>query len=172
MSLPEKRCIRPATLADLPAIRTIYNYYVLNSTCTFQLDPGSEQERLAWFQAHGEAHPVIVAEVAGEVVGWGSLSPWNPRPGYRHSVEASIYIHHQHHRQGLGRALLANLIERARRAGHHAILGGACTEHHGSLALQESLGFQRVAHLREVGHKFGRWLDVIYTQLLIRKEAT
>ncbi len=148
-------------------VRAIYNHYVATSTATFQLEPDTEAERLAWFQNRSPLHPVTVAETDGKVVGWGSLSPWKPRVGYAHSVEASVYVREGCHRRGFGRALLADLIERARAAGHHVLVGGACTEHPGSIALQETLGFVRVAHFRETGYKFGRWLDVVYLQLLL-----
>jgi L-amino acid N-acyltransferase len=159
--------IRLATEADLPAIREIYNHYVHTSTCTYQYEPDTEAERLAWFQSHGEKHPAVVAEVNGEVVGWASLSPWKERAGYAWSVEASVYVRLDCQRRGIGKALLLELIERARSVGHHVLIGGACTEHLGSIALQESVGFERVAHFRETGYKFGRWLDVIYLQLIL-----
>lgn len=159
--------IRLAALADLDAIRAIYNHYVATSTCTFQLEPDTEPERLAWFRDRTPLHPVTVAEMEGEVVGWGALSPWKSRAGYAHSVEGSVYVREGHHRRGVGRALLADLIDRARAAGHHVLIGGACTEHPGSIALQEALGFVRVAHFRETGRKFGRWLDVVYLQLVL-----
>jgi phosphinothricin acetyltransferase len=159
--------IRLATAGDLPAIRDIYNHYVLLSTCTFQLDPDSEQDRLTWFVNRGPAHPVTVAAAGGAVIGWGALSPWRPRAAYARSAEASVYVHHEHHRRGIGRALLADLIERARASGVHTILGVACTEHPASIALQEAFGFRRVGSLHEIGFKFGRWLDVAYLQLML-----
>ncbi len=159
--------IRPATLEDLKAVRAICNHYVETSTCTFQIEPDTAAERLAWFTNRSPAHPVTVAVLAGEVAGWAALSPWKPRDGYARSVEASVYIRHDTHRRGLGRALMIDLIGRARAAGHHTVIGGACTEMTASLALQESLGFERVAYFREVGRKFGRWLDVVYMQLLL-----
>jgi L-amino acid N-acyltransferase len=159
--------IRLATTADLAAIREIYNHYVACSSCTFQLQPDTEQERLEWFRERSAAHPATVAELEGEVVGWASLSPWKSRCGYARSAEASVYIRHDLHRRGIGRALMLDLIERARAAGHHTIIGGACTEQAASLALQEALGFRQVAHFREVGNKFGRWLDVAYMQLIL-----
>src|SRR5262245_26216571 len=160
--------IRLANLGDLDAIREIYNYYISRSTCTFQIEPDTEPERLEWFRKHSTAaHPATVAERAGEIVGWASLSTWNPRAAYARSVEASVYIRHDIQRQGIGRALLLDLIERARMAGHHTLIGGACTEQTASLALQASLGFQQVACFREVGYKFGRWLDVVYMQLFL-----
>jgi L-amino acid N-acyltransferase YncA len=158
--------LRPATADDLPAIRALYDHYVATSTCTFQLEPDAPGEREAWFHNRGPAHPVIVADAAG-LFGWAALSPWKPRGGYAGSVEVSVYVRPDRHRQGVGRALLAELIRLGRAAGLHTLLAGVCTEHPGSLALHEVLGFRRVAHLREVGRKFGRWLDVVYLQLLL-----
>jgi L-amino acid N-acyltransferase len=163
--------IRTANVADLEAIREIYNYYVVRSTCTFQIEPDTDAERLAWFTDRSPDHPIVVAESAGGVVGWGALSPWKSRGAYARSVEASVYVRHDLQRRGVGRALMLELIDRARNAGHHVIIGGACTEQTASLALQESLGFQRVGCFRQVGHKFGRWLDVAYMQLLLDGNA-
>lgn len=164
------RTIRAATADDLPAIAAIYNHYVATSTCTFQYDPDTDADRREWFAGRTAAHPVVVAEEGGEVVGWAALSPWKSRIGYAHSVEFSVYVHPEHHRRGIGRELVVDLIDRARAAGHHTIIGGACTEHPASMALQESLGFVPVAHFRETGYKFGRWLDVVYFQLMLRPE--
>jgi L-amino acid N-acyltransferase len=167
MSQTGVTCVRLATEADLAAIRAIYNHYVLTSTCTFQLVPDTEAERLAWFRGRNDRHPATVAECGGEVVGWGSLSPWKDRAAYDRSVEASVYVAVDWHRRGVGRALLLDLLERARELGHHVLIGGACTEHPGSIALQENVGLEHVAHFREVGYKFGRWLDVVYMQKVL-----
>lgn len=164
--------IRLANACDLAAVREIYNYYVTRSTCTFQIELDSEEERLAWFQQRSAAHPVTVAEQAGQVIGWGALSAWKSRCAYAKTVEGSIYIHHAFHRCGIGRALLLDLIERARQLGHHTVIGGACTEQAASLALQASLGFQPVGTFRAVGYKFGRWLDVAYMQLFLDEHST
>ena len=165
--------LRDATAADLPAIRAIYNYYVLHSTCTYQLESETLAEREAWFAAHApDKHPVIVAELDDadgnrQVVGWGSLSRFHPRAGYDGTVEASVYIHHDFHRRGLGRLMLSELVDRARALGYHALIGGASADQTASIALQESLGFERVGQLKEVGRKFDRWLDVVYLQVLL-----
>jgi L-amino acid N-acyltransferase len=159
--------IRLATAADLSAVRAIYNHYVLTSSCTFQLEPDTEAERSAWFQAHGERHPATAAECLGEVIGWGSLSPWMKREAYARTVEASVYVDSQHHRRGIGKKLLADLLDRARMIGHHVVIGGACTEQPASIALQESFGFVSVGTFRQTGFKFGRWLDVSYLQRTI-----
>src|SRR4051812_8784277 len=111
--------IRPAAVADVPTIRAIYNHYIATSTCTYQVEPESEADRLAWFTNRSAAHPVVVAEAGGEVVGWAALSPWSSRCGYAGTVEASVYVREGSHRRGLGRALLSDLIERAKALGHH-----------------------------------------------------
>jgi L-amino acid N-acyltransferase YncA len=159
--------VRPMMAADLGAVRDIYNHYVATSTCTFQVEPDTAEEREAWLRDRGPAHPAVVAEVEGSVAGWAALSPWKSRCGYSRSAEASVYVRHDMHRKGIGRLLLADLVARGRAAGLHTIIGGACTEHPASLALQEALGFVRVAYFREVGYKFGRWLDVAYMQLML-----
>src|SRR4051794_31143125 len=121
--------IRPATVADVPAIHAIYNHYVATSTCTYQVEPETEADRLGWFTKRTAAPPVVVAEAGGEVVGWAALSPWSSRCGYASTVEASVYVRHDRHRRGLGLALLADLIARAKQLGHHGVLGGAGHPH-------------------------------------------
>jgi phosphinothricin acetyltransferase len=163
--------IRLATIADLPAINDIYNYYVHRSTCTYQLEPETLEGRQAWFDSHPpDRYPVTVAERDGEVIGWGALSKFRERAAYAPSVEASVYIRHDMHRRGLGRALLEDLIERARAIGFHTLVGGASADQTASLALQERLGFQKVAHFKEVGQKFGQRLDVIFMQLMLQPD--
>jgi L-amino acid N-acyltransferase len=160
--------IRLAIPADLPAINDIYNYYVFHSTCTYQLEPETEQDRRIWFEQHApDKHPVTVANLGDAIVGWGALSQFRSRAAYGHTVEASVYLRHDMHRRGIGRALLVDLIARAKAAGHHTLIGGASADQVASLALQESLGFERVGLLREVGFKFGQWLDVVYCQLML-----
>lgn len=157
--------IRLATESDLTAINDIYNHYVLHSTCTYQEEPEPIENRQKWFSHHGEKHPVVVAVADGHVIGWGSLSPFHPRTAYRHTVENSIYIHHQYHRHGIGSLLLDELISRSRSLGHRVIIAGIDGEQTASVALHAKYYFEKVGHLKRVGYKFGRWLDVIYMQL-------
>lgn len=159
--------IRLADAPDLPFIAAVMNHYIVTSTCTFHLEPRSREDYAAWFRDRTDAHPVTVAELDGDAAGLAYLSPWRPREAYRRSVEGSVYVRPDLHRRGIGRALLRDLIERARSLGHHTLIGGACTEAEASLALQRALGFRTVGVLQDVGYKFGRWLDVEHTQLLL-----
>jgi phosphinothricin acetyltransferase len=159
--------IRLARAADLPAINAIYNHYVLHSTCTYQEEPSTADERATWFAAHGPVHPVTIAESDGELVGWGSLSRFHARSAYRHTVENSVYVRHDLHRRGIGRVLLADLIERARVAGHHTIVALIDAGQPGSVAIHRAFGFEPAAHLKEVGFKFGKWRDVVYMQRML-----
>ena len=158
--------IRPATAADLPAINSIYNHYVLHSTCTYQDEPETLENRQLWWNRHGPAHPVTVAiGETGQIIGWASLSPFHARSAYRFTVENSIYLHHDFHRRGIGGLLLADLIVRARALGYRTIIAGIDADQPGSVALHSRFNFIEVGHLRRVGYKFGKWLDVLYLQL-------
>ena len=159
--------IREATEADLGAINEIYCHYVVTSTCTFQMEPTTERERAAWFADHGPRHPITVAGCGDEILGWGSLSRFQPRAGYRFTVEDSVYVRADRHRRGVGRALLGDLVERGRALGYRSIIAGITADQDASLALHRRLGFEPVAMLRQVGNKFDRWLDVAYLQLLL-----
>ena len=159
--------VRLAMADDLPTINEIYNYYVATSTCTYQKDPSPAAERAEWFAAHDAAHPVTVAERDGQVVGWGALSDYRVRWGYRFTVENSVYVRHDAQRCGIGRALLIDLIERARALGYHTIIAGISADETGSVRLHEQAGFTPAGQVREVGHKFERWLDVLFMQLLL-----
>jgi phosphinothricin acetyltransferase len=159
--------VRDAGEGDLDAIESIYEHYVHTSTCTYQLEPSAPGERLAWFRAHDAAHPITVATIAGEVVGWGALSMFRERAGYRLTVEDTLYVRHDLHGRGVGRRLLADLVERARRLGHHTILAGVSAEQAPSLALHRAFGFVEVARLREVGFKHDQWLDVVFLQRML-----
>jgi phosphinothricin acetyltransferase len=159
--------VRPAARSDLIAINDIYNHYVLHSTCTYQEEPEPLDARRLWFGHHGAQHPVIVAQAGSQVVGWGSLSAYHARCAYRHTVENSVYVHHRHHRHGIGSLLLQELILRARSLGFHAIIAAIDAEQTASVALHAKFRFEKVGHFKQVGFKFGRWLDVIYMELTL-----
>jgi phosphinothricin acetyltransferase len=159
--------IRLAAQTDLPAINEIYNHYVLHSTCTYEEEQTSAAEREVWFLSHGPLHPITVAESEGLIVGWASLSPFRTRSAYRRTVENSVYVRHDRQRQGIGLALLADSVDRAKALGHHTIIAGVDFEQAASVSIHQRLGFEQVAHLKEVGFKFDRWLDVVYLQKLL-----
>jgi L-amino acid N-acyltransferase YncA len=160
--------IRTATESDLPAINDIYNHYVQHSTCTYQEQPETMGARRQWFYRHGEKHPVTVALENGQVVGWGSLSPYHERSAYRYTVENSIYVHHEHHRRGIGSLLLEDLIGRCRQLGHRVIIAGIDGEQTASVGIHAKFHFEKASHLHRIGFKFGRWLDVIYMELELK----
>jgi phosphinothricin acetyltransferase len=164
---PAPGLIRPATPDDLAAINAIYNYYVAHSTCVWTTQPWSAAERLAWFQAHGAAMPVLVAELDGRVVGWSALGSFRDTYTAAGTLEDSIYVHRDFHRQRIGSQLLQALIEAARRLGLRSLLANISADQTPSLRLHERFGFQPVAHLREVGQKFNQRFDAIYLQLCL-----
>ncbi len=159
--------IRLAAPDDAGIINDIQNHYVLTSTATFHTEPLTLEERLAWLKNRSSAHPVTVAQAEGGIVGWGALEVFRGRRAYRHTAEFSVYVHHERHRRGIGRAIVADLVTRARVLQYHAIVGGCCSESTSVIALLEALGFDRVAYFREVGRKFDRWLDVVFLERLL-----
>ena len=159
--------IRQATTSDAAPIAAIYNHYVLTSTATFDTEPKSAEDRIAWLGEHGGDYPVLVAEQHGNVVGWGSLSKWGTRCAYRHSVEISTYIAPEMTGSGLGPAMCEALVAEARRAGHHAIISQIVSENEPSLKMAARLGFADAGRLREVGRKFDRWLDIVLMERVL-----
>jgi L-amino acid N-acyltransferase YncA len=159
--------LRPATAEDAEAIAAIYNHEVEHSTVTFDLVPRTIEEQRRWILERSGAHVVVVADRGGEVVGFGSLSPYKDRPAYATTVEDSVYIHREHQGEGIGRAVLAELVDAAGRHGFHTIMARIVGDHTASIGLHSALGFQLVGREREVGRKFGRWLDVVVMQRML-----
>ena len=163
--------IRLATAVDLPAINDIYNHYVPLTTTSYDTDPMSLEDRRRWFEGREAIHPVTVAtrdtDATETVVGWGSLHTWRSKSGYRTTVENSVYVHPDHLRLGVGSAILADQITRARALGLHAIVAGIDSEQLPSLALHYKHGFREVGRFPQVGRKFDRWLEAIFMQLTL-----
>ena len=164
----EEIIIRPAGRADLGEINAIFNHYVVHSSCSWTTTPWSEAERKTWYDGHGEAMPVLVAERDGRVVGWAALSSFRAAYTLAGTLEDSVYVHHEFHRQGIGSALLGELIQAARGKGHRSILANISADQEASIRLHERFGFEKVAHLHQVGWKFDRWYDAVYMQLRLR----
>lgn len=165
--------VRVAELDDAEAIRSIYNLEVETSTVTFDLVARTLAEQRAWLAARSGAHTVLVATEespgarGGTVIGFASLSPWKERPAYSTSVEDSVYIHRDHQGRGVGRLLLSSLVEAARASGFHAVFARIVGGHEASIALHAGQGFEVVGTEREVGRKFGQWLDVVVMERLL-----
>ena len=157
--------IRDATPEDACDILTIHNYAALNTTAVWTDGPSDLESRREWIRARQQAgYPILVAMNAEKVVGFASFGDFRPWPGYRHTVENSVYVDERHHRLGIGRNLVAGLIERASAMRKHAMIAGIEAANTASIALHASLGFVEVGRLPEVGCKFGRWLDLVFMQ--------
>lgn len=161
--------IRAALIADAAAIAAIYNHYVAHSVITFEEEPVPAQAMAGRISAiHGEGLPWLVAEQAGEVIGYCYANRWKARSAYRHSVETTIYLRPGAEGRGAGKRLYSALIGILETKGLHAVIGGAALPNAASVALHESLGFRHVGTFREVGFKHGRWVDVGYWQLVLK----
>jgi phosphinothricin acetyltransferase len=160
--------IRPATEQDIPAITAIYNEVVANSTAVWTEKPDSEADRLAWMKARRAlGYPVLVAAEGPDVLGYGTFGDFRAWPGYRHSVEHSVYIHADQRGRGLGRAIIGELVSAAGALGKHVLIAGIDGGNIASIELHRRLGFLEVARMPEVGCKFGRWLDLVFMQRIL-----
>ncbi len=159
--------LRPATPADAAATAAIYNHEVTTSTVTFDLVTRTVEEQADWLGARAGALEVVVAEVDGAIAGFASLSPYRDRPAYRTTVEDSVYVHADHRGTGVGRALLGEIVAVADGRGFHSVMARIVGGHDASIRLHAGLGFEHVGIEREVGRKFGRWLDIVIMQLLL-----
>ncbi len=160
--------IRRATPADAAAIAAIYNHYVANTVVTFEEEavPATDMaRRLA--EVFAADLPWLVATEGDRVLGYAYASKWKSRCSYRFSVESTVYLDHSATNRGLGTALYTALIAEMKKAGMHAMIGGVALPNAASVALHEKLGFQKIAHFREVGWKFKQWIDVGYWELLL-----
>jgi L-amino acid N-acyltransferase len=157
--------IRDASEADLPAILEIYNDVVATSTAIYRDEPATLEDRAGWLAGRrAEGHPVLVAVDGGEVVGLATFGGFRAWPGYRFTVEHSVYVRAGRRGHGIGAALMTPLIGRAAAMGMHVMIAGIDADNTASIRFHERLGFTEAAHLREVGFKFGRWLDLVLMQ--------
>ena len=159
--------VRLAGVADAAAIRAIYNREVTESTNTFDLVPRSEADQLEWLRAHDGAHPAVVSVNGDTVTGFGSISPFKERPAYATTVENSVFVHHEHRGAGVGKLILNELIRLSISHGFHSMIARIVGGNEASINVHKSCGFELVGVEREVGRKFGRWLDVVEMQRLL-----
>lgn len=155
--------IRPAAPSDLPSIVEIYNEAGVATTASYDLEPVTLEERTAWFERlRSNGHPVLVVEDDGVVVGYACYGPFRDKEGYRHTVEHSVYVADGYRAAGTGRMLLGALLDYARGRGVHVMIGVLDAENTDSRAFHRRMGFEESAVLKEVGRKFGRWLDIVF----------
>jgi phosphinothricin acetyltransferase len=157
--------VRPADARDAEAIARIYNHYIVDTAISFEeqaVSPAEMAERILEVQA--VSLPWLVAERDGRLIGYAYASKWKGRCAYRHSVESTIYLEAGLERQGIGNQLYGALMADLRERSIHVVIGGIAQPNPACVALHERLGFEKVAHFREVGYKFGRWIDVAYWQ--------
>ncbi|MHB0954475.1 MAG: GNAT family N-acetyltransferase [Allorhizobium sp.] len=160
--------IRDAVEADLPAIRDIYNHAVEHTTAIWNEVLIDVDNRRAWMELRRtKGFPVLVAERDGKVAGYASYGDWRAFDGYRHTVEHSVYVDKDCRGAGIGKLLLQALIEHARANGKHVMIAAIEAENTPSIRLHETLGFRMVGIHKEVGTKFGRWLDLAMMELMV-----
>jgi len=160
--------IRNAEEKDLPAILAIYNDVIANTTAVYDYEPHTLTMRLAWFNLKKEqGFPVFVAEEDGKILGLSSIGPFRAWAAYQFSVENSIYVATDARGKGVAKMLMPPIIEAARQLGMHTILAGIDASNEASIQLHKHFGFEEVAHFKQVGWKFGRWLDLKFLQLIV-----
>ena len=160
--------IRDAADIDLPEILAIYNDVIKDTTAVYDYKPHTFEMRQQWFIAKKESgFPVFVAEENDQILGFSSMGPFRNWAAYKYSVENSVYVAAEHRGKGIGRLLLQPLIEAAKEMDMHTIIAGIDNTNEQSLRLHKSLGFIEVAHFKQVGYKFGRWLDLKFLQLIL-----
>ncbi len=159
--------VRPVEPRDADATRAIYNLEVLETTVTFDLVPRSLEDQTRWIEHHSGAHPAIVAVEGETILGFASLSRFRSRAAYAPTVEDSVYVHRGHRGRGVGEVLLREIVDLARDHGFHSVIARIVGGHDASIALHAKCGFEQIGCERQVGRKFGRWLDVILMQHML-----
>jgi len=161
--------IRPAGSDDVEAMLAIYNDAIINTTAVYDYQPRTSDAQREWFETkQAQRLPVVVAVDNATTIGFGSFGPFRPWPAYQFTVENSLYVDPAFRRKGAGTALLTSLVTAAQTAGYHTMVAGIDATNEASLALHRKAGFAPVAHFREVGWKFERWLDLIFMEKMLR----
>ena len=159
--------IRSVRDSDLEPMLAIYNNAIETLTAVFEYQPYSPEKLREWMSSKTDAGcPVLVADLDERLAGFATYGTFRARPAYKYSVEHSVYVAEQARRRGVARVLMQALVADARSRGFHTMIGGVVADNVPSLRFHESLGFVEVGHFREVGYKFGRWLDLKFLQLV------
>lgn len=159
--------IRKAELNDIERLTAIYNWAVENTTASFDIQTQTVEQRTLWFSHHNDRHPLIVYEFDCYVVGYASLSEYRSKEGYKDTCELSVYIDPKYQRRGIGKKLMDCIIELGKEKRFHVIMSGICADNEISIKMHEKLGFELCGNMKEVGFKFGRYLNCLFYQLFI-----
>ena len=159
---------REATAHDLPQLLEIYNHVIANTTAVYSYDPHTLEMRKTWFEDRKKNNfPVFVTEEDGVINGFASYGSFRAWPAYRYTIENSVYVHHEHRGKGIAKILLALLINDAKAKKYHAMIAGIDSTNEVSIKLHQQFGFVEVAHFKEVGYKFDKWLDLKFLELIL-----
>jgi phosphinothricin acetyltransferase len=160
--------IRHAIANDLPQILAIYNDVIINTTAVYEYEPHTLEMRQQWFNTKQEQGlPVFVAEEGEKILGLSSIGPFRAWAAYKYSVENSVYVASEARGKGIGKLLIPPLIDAAKQLQLHTIIAGIDAGNEASIMLHKHFGFEEVAHFKQVGWKFGRWLDLKFLQLIL-----
>lgn len=162
--------IRPVKDTDIFMIMTIYNMYIMSSTATFETNPLTVSLMAERVKAISAGHPYYVCERGGEVLGYCYAHPWKEKAAYKRTLETTVYLRPGNERKGIGSQLMRHLIEDCRQKGAHALIACITGGNKGSIIMHERLGFERVSEFKEVGKKFGKWLDVVDYELILNEK--
>jgi phosphinothricin acetyltransferase len=164
----EDLLIRPATAFDLEGILEIYNDAILNTTAIYNYKPYTKAEIEKWFaDKKKDSYPVFVAVINNRIAGFVTYGPFRVRPAYKYCIEHSVYVHPDFRKKGLAKKLLAKIIDVAHENNYHAIVAGIDADNKISIELHKQFNFVEVGHIKQVGFKFNRWLDLTFMELLL-----
>lgn len=159
---------REARQEDLPQLLEIYNHVIANTTAVYSYDPHTLEMRQAWFEERKKNNfPVFITESNGVISGFASYGSFRVWPAYRYTIENSVYVHHEHRGKGIAKILLQLLIDDAKAKKYHAMIAAIDSTNEVSIKLHQQFGFEEVAHFKQVGYKFDKWLDLKFLELLL-----
>ena len=160
--------IRTAREDDLPRLLEIYNDIIINTTAVYDYEPHTIEMRKQWWEAKkAQGFPVFVAEEDGRIVGFSSIGPFRAWAAYKYSVENSVYVASDARGKGIGKLLIPPLLDASKSLGMHTVIAGIDATNEASIKLHKRFGFEEVAHFKQVGWKFERWLDLKFLQVMI-----
>jgi L-amino acid N-acyltransferase YncA len=161
--------IRPAVFSDIDTILEIINHEILHSTSIYDYEPRDFETQKLWFEEKQSQNlPVLVAETENAAIGFATYGSFRQKEAYKFTIEHSVYVAEEFIGKGVGKLLLAELIQLAKEQGYHTMIGAIDAENSGSITFHEKFGFKAVGTVREVGYKFDKWLDLVFMQLLLK----